>query len=326
MKKEVLKLLKNNQDKYFSGVKISEKLNVSRTAIWKVINKLKDEGYQIESVSSKGYRLIEKKDILNEEELAIMIDEYDFLHKSFYAKEIDSTNDFIKLEADKYKDLNMVSVSEKQLKGKGRLGRTWESNNGLYMSYLLRPNILPIEAPLFTQIGAAAVVLTFKELSNMDVKIKWPNDIVVDGKKICGILTELNAELNKVNYLVLGIGINLNQDSFNEELKEIATSYKIETGEILKPKRFLSVFLEKFDKLLKAFLEEKNISNTLDICREYSAIIGKEVNVIHNENIRKVKVKDINDKGQLIVINDSGKEEVIFYGEISIRGINKKYI
>jgi BirA family biotin operon repressor/biotin-[acetyl-CoA-carboxylase] ligase len=190
----------------------------------------------------------------------------------------------------------------------------------------LRPDISPIDAPLFTQIGAAAVIETFNSISDIDVKIKWPNDVVINGKKICGILTELNAELNKVNFIVLGIGINLNQINFDDELKDIATSYKIETGEGITLKKFLCVFLEKFNKLLIDFLVNKNIDSTLNICREKSVIIGKEVNVINNGNIRKVNVIGINDKGQLVVINEEGNEEAIFYGEVSIRGIDKLYI
>jgi BirA family biotin operon repressor/biotin-[acetyl-CoA-carboxylase] ligase len=326
MKKRILKLLKINKDIYLSGTKISEKLNVSRTAIWKVINRLKEEGYKIESVSSKGYKLIENKEILNDSELSLIIEKYDFLDKSFYYKEIDSTNDVLKKAANKYGYENLLAISEKQNKGKGRLGRVWQSDDGLYMSYLLRPDISPIDAPLFTQIGAAAVIETFNEISDIDVKIKWPNDIVINGKKICGILTELNAELNKVNFIVLGIGVNLNQIEFNDELKDIATSYKIETGEVITLKNFLCVFLEKFNKLLMDFLVNKNINSTLNICREKSVIIGKEVNIINNGNIRKVKVIGINDKGQLVVINEEGNEEAIFYGEVSIRGIDKLYI
>jgi len=326
MEKEILKLLKSNKDIYLSGAKISIQLKVSRTAVWKVIKKLREQGYNIESVSSKGYRLTENEQKLNNSELALIVEKYDFIDNSFYFGEIDSTNDVLKRESNNYDFKNLLAVSSKQTKGKGRLGRIWQSDDGLYMSYLLRPDISPIDAPLFTQIGAAAIIQTFNEISDIDVKIKWPNDIVIDGKKICGILTELNAELNKINYIVLGIGINLNQIEFSDELASIATSYKIETGECLKLRNFLEVFLEKFDILLKEFLNEKNIENTLNICRNKSIIIGKEVNIINVNNVRKVEVININEKGQLMVINENGEEEAIFYGEVSIRGIDKLYI
>ncbi|MDM8533486.1 biotin--[acetyl-CoA-carboxylase] ligase [Clostridiaceae bacterium HSG29] len=326
MEKEILKLLKANKDIYLSGAKISIQLNVSRTAVWKVIKKLREKGYNIESVSSKGYRLVENEHRINDSELALIIEKYDFIDKSFYYDEIDSTNDILKRESNNYSFKNLLAVSSKQTKGKGRLGRVWESNDGLYMSYLLRPDISPIDAPLFTQIGAAAIIETFNEISDIDVKIKWPNDIVINGKKICGILTELNAELSKINYLVLGIGVNLNQIGFNDELSSIATSYKIETGKDLNLRDFLEVFLKKFDILLKEFINEKNIEKTLNICRKKSIIIGKEVNIINANNIRKVEVIDINEKGQLLVLNEKGEEEAIFYGEVSIRGIDKLYI
>ena len=326
MKKKVLELLKDNKNSYFSGAKISDELKVSRTAIWKVINKLREDGYNIESVSSKGYKLIENEEFLNDSELSLLIEKYNFIDKSFYYKEIGSTNDILKKMESTYNNMSLLAVSEKQINGKGRLGRVWQSDNGLYMSYLLRPNISPVDAPLFTQIAAAAIVETFNEISDIDVLIKWPNDIVVNGKKICGILTELNAELNQVNYIVLGIGVNLNQVSFNTEIEDIATSYRIETGESISLKIFLVVFLKKFNNLLKEFLDDNNIKSTINICREKSVIIGKEVNIINNKNIRKVKVIDINDKGQLMVINENGNKEAIFYGEVSIRGIDKVYI
>lgn len=325
MKKEVLRFLKENQGEYFSGEKISEALGVSRTAIWKKIKKLKEEGYNIESISSKGYKLIESEDVLNNEEILLLTDEYNWIDKVYYFDTIDSTNDELKRRAFEEKG-NLVAISKEQTKGRGRLGRTWESKDGIYMSYLIRPEILPENASLFTQIGAAAMISTFKVLSDVDVKVKWPNDIVINGKKICGILTELNAELNKVNYIILGIGVNLNQEKFNEELENIATSLFIETSKKQSYKKFVEVFLKEFDILLKEFVDNNNIEISLKICRDESAVIGKEINIINGENIRQVKAIDLNEKGQLVILNENNEKEEIFYGEVSIRGIGKEYI
>jgi BirA family biotin operon repressor/biotin-[acetyl-CoA-carboxylase] ligase len=183
LKKKVLKLLKENKEGYISGGAMSKALDVSRTAIWKVINKLRNEGYMIESVSSKGYRLIDDEQLRSDEELNILLEPYTYFDEGFFYETIDSTNNVLKRNAkDKY-NKNLVAVSQGQTKGKGRLGRVWESNEGLYMSYLIRPNIMPMEASIFTQIAAAAVIETFKGISNLDVRIKWPNDVVINGKK-----------------------------------------------------------------------------------------------------------------------------------------------
>jgi len=326
LKKEVLKLLKENREGYLSGGEMSKFLDVSRTAIWKVINKLREEGYKIESVASKGYRLIDDEEIRSDEEVNILLEPYKYFDEGFFYETIDSTNDVLKRKAGERNSKNLVAISKVQSKGKGRLGRVWESNQGLYMSYLIRPDIMPMAAAIFTQIAAAAVVKTFKEISDLDIKIKWPNDIVVNGKKICGILTELNAELNKVNYLIVGIGINLNQEVFNESLQDIATSYKIETGKNLKINDFLAPFIKNFHGLISAFIEEKSYKEAIRICREYSAIIGKKVNILNGDNKRTVEVLDLTEDGQLLVLNENQNEERVFFGEISIRGIGKDYI
>ncbi len=326
MKKQVLRLLKEKKEGYLSGGAMCKELDVSRTAIWKVINKLREEGYKIESVPSKGYQLIDDEQLRSHEELNILLEPYIHFDQGFFYNTIDSTNNVLKRKAEVWDNKNLVAVSKHQSEGKGRLGRVWESTEGLYMSYLIRPDIMPGEAAIFTQIAAAAVVKTFKELSDLDIKIKWPNDIVVNGKKICGILTELNAELNKIHYLVVGIGINLNQEVFNEDLQDIATSYKIETGKNLSIKDFLEPFMNIFHGLLRVFIEEGSFENAIHVCREYSAIIGKKVNLINGKNRRRVTVIDLTKDGQLLVLNEKKEEEKVFFGEVSIRGIDKDYI
>ena len=326
MKKDVLRLLKENSEGYLSGGEMSRLLDVSRTAIWKVINKLREEGYKIESVSSKGYRLIADDQLHSDDEVSILLEPYKYFDEGFFYESIDSTNDVLKRKAKERCTKNLVAISKEQTMGKGRLGRVWESKQGLYMSYLIRPDIMPMAASIFTQIAAAAVVKTFKEISDLDIRIRWPNDIVVNGKKICGILTELNAELNKVHYLIVGIGINLNQEVFNESLQDIATSYKIETGKNLKIKDYLEPFLKNFHSLVSTFMEKRDYKEAIQICREYSAVIGRKVNILNGDNKRTVEVLDLTEDGQLLVLNENKIEEKVFFGEISIRGIGKDYI
>jgi len=326
LKKQVLKLLKENKEEYISGGEMCKALDVSRTAIWKVMNKLREEGYTIESVPSKGYQLIADDQLRSNEELNILLEPYTYFDQGFFYASVDSTNNVLKRKAKDYANKNLVAVSQHQSKGKGRLGRVWASDKGLYMSYLIRPDIMPMAAGIFTQIAAAAVVKTFEEVSDLDVEIKWPNDIIVKGKKICGILTELNAEINKIHYLVVGIGVNLNQEVFNEDLQDIATSYKIETGKNLNIKDFLEPFLNYFHSFVSVFLEENSFEKAIAICRKHSAIIGKKVKLMNGKDKRIVQVIDLTKDGQLLVLNEKKENEVVFFGEVSIRGIDKDYI
>ena len=233
VKKKILKMLKQNNDDFLSGEKISDKFGVSRSAIWKHINTLKEEGYEIESVPRKGYRIIASPDILTLEE----VEEYlttDFIGRNiYYFDSLSSTNIKAKEIATKSKEGTIV-IAEEQTKGKGRLGRSWLSpkGKGIWMSIILKPKVAPIKVAKITLIGAAAVNQGLKDIG-IKSYIKWPNDIVIDGKKVCGILTEMSCELNMINYCIMGIGINVNLDKedFSKDLIDTATSLKSIAGE-----------------------------------------------------------------------------------------------
>lgn len=323
MRKEILKTLLENTDKYISGEDISNKFGVSRTAVWKAIKQLKEQGYEIESISRKGYKLIEKSTGLNSDELALLIKSETHPYYFKCEKKIDSTSTELKRLANKGVDEWTVVLAEEQREGRGRLGRQWISNvgEGIYMSLLLKPDIQPYHAAKITQIAASAVTLAVREVTGLPVLIKWPNDIVVNGKKICGILTELSAELNQINYVILGIGINVNGDVFDSEIAHKATSIKAELGieGSLDRKLILKKFYEHFDLLYQAFLEEKSAHRAIELCREYSAIIGTTVRVIRRQQTEDVTVLDITDEGELLVRHIDGREEVIISGEVSIR-------
>ena len=157
----------------------------------------------------------------------------------------------------------------------------------------------------------------------IDYKIQWRNDSVIDGKKVCGILTEMSCELNIINYMVIGIGINANldQDDFSDELKDKATSLKITSGEAIQRKKLLALVLNHFEKLYDSFKEDLDLKETIEICRKYSALIGKEIQIIQNGNIRIGKAMDISDEGELLVKFEEGIEH-IYSGEVSVRGLN----
>ncbi|WP_010234234.1 biotin--[acetyl-CoA-carboxylase] ligase [Clostridium arbusti] len=328
MKDEILRLLKGNVEGFISGQEISEKFGVSRTAIWKYINQLKIDGYEIEAISKKGYRLISSPDILTNEEIAGSLNTKYIGRSIIHFDSIDSTNNKAKELALLDEKNGTVIISEEQTMGKGRMGRNFISpkGKGIWMSIILKPDINPLNVAMVTQIGAAAINKAFREMK-IETLIKWPNDILLNKKKICGILTEMSAELTKVNFLVMGIGINVNLDEgdFTEEVKEMATSVKIETGKSLSRKEIVSRILNNFEVLYEDFIEREDIEKTISICRENSILIGREIRVIKRENSINAKVLDIDNKGELVVQYEDGKRENLISGEISIRGM-KSYI
>lgn len=323
MKNKILRILKNSED-FVSGEKMSEEFKMTRSGIWKYINMLKEDGYKIESVPRKGYRIVSSPDLLTYEE----IEEYiktDYIGRNLqYYQSIDSTNKKAKDIAFDEKE-GTVLIAEEQLEGKGRMGREWISpkGKGIWMSIILKPKVEPMAVSKITLLGAAAV---HKALENMNInsKIKWPNDILINNKKVCGILTEMNCELNMINYVVIGIGINvnLNDNDIPEELKHKATSIKISQGGEIDRKKLVGNILNEFEKLYIPFREKGNAKRAIDICRANSAIIDKEVKVIQGEEVKIGKVIDLNENGELMVELGNGHVENIFSGEISIRGID----
>lgn len=324
MKEKILKLLKDNQNEFVSGQEVSEQLKVSRTAIWKYINGLKEEGYEIESVSRKGHMLLSTPDILNYEEISEYLQTKYIGREIHYFDSIDSTNTKAKELAYTSEIEGIVVIAEEQTNGRGRLGRNWSSPNkkGIWMSIVLRPQIEPIDAAKITQVAAAAV---WKGLNQIGIKtqIKWPNDIVLNSKKVCGILTEMSGELNRLNYLVVGIGINANTgiDEFPKEIRNMATSLKIETGKEIKRKKLIALILNNFEELYNDLISKGSIDKAIKICIENSALIGKKVRLNLKGEEKEAKAIDISEDGQLIVQDNEGNISKIISGEVSVRGL-----
>lgn len=324
MKEQIVNLLKENENNFVSGEKISEALGVTRAAVWKYIKQLKEEGYNIESVSRKGYKLTNSPDRLSFHEIAPNLKTKFIGRKIIYLESIDSTNNEAKKLAAEGEKEGTVVISEEQTMGRGRLGRNWVSPQykGIWMSIILRPEVDPIHMAKVTQIGAAAVCRATLEMG-IKTLIKWPNDIVLNGKKLCGILTEMSAELNRVNYAVIGIGINVNteEEDFKDEVRKVATSIKIEQGYDTKRKELIANVLNNFEELYEEFLDNGNIESSIKICKENSALIGKEIKVIEKGSSVKAKALDLTNEGRLIVEFENGKIEEIISGEVSVRGI-----
>ena len=233
-KSDILTLLRNSRD-YVSGQQLCDQFGVSRTAVWKAINQLKEEGYRIEAVSHKGYRLLESPDVLSRSEVLSRLKTKWAGQQLFYLEETGSTNIDAKRYAEEGEPHGTTVIAEKQNAGRGRRGKYWESPPGsaIYMTIMLKPDFAPDKASMLTLVMALSVAEAITEATGLQAGIKWPNDVVVNKKKVCGILTELNVETDYIRHVVIGVGINVNNgapEEFPEEIRETATSLRIEAG------------------------------------------------------------------------------------------------
>ena len=327
MKNDIVRLLKEKND-FISGEDISNMLGVSRAAIWKHVKSLREEGYEIESFSRKGYRLIQSPDILSQNKISKYLGTSIIAREMIYFDTISSTNTKAKEMADKGAEDGTVIISEEQKGGRGRFGREWTSpkHKGIWMSIILRPHVNPNDISIVTQVAAASVVEAGLEMG-FDFYVKWPNDIIMNDKKVCGILTEMSGELNHINYVVLGIGVNVNQDidDFPDDLRERASSVKIESGKYVSRQELCAKILNHFETLYDSFLRDKKGIRAITICREKSILIGKDVRVMRGNDTFDAKVLDLNSAGELVVRKKDGAEERLFSGEVSVRG-KKGYV
>lgn len=323
MRDKVLELLDSGDD-YISGQTICDKLNVSRTAVWKVIAKLKEEGYEIEAVRNKGYKIVAAPKALSANAIKTALNRVGITkYNVVYEDEIDSTNTRAKIMAEEGSPDRTLVVADMQKAGKGRKGRSFESlkGQGVFMTLMLRPDILPKNASMLTIIAATAVRMALHEVYGIDFGIKWPNDIIYDGRKVCGILTEMNTEMDSINYVVVGIGININNESFSEELSKVATSIKMITGKVQDNRDVLiAKVIKYFEKYYEVFLTKENLSIIRDDYDPYLVNAGKMVSVIGFKETFEAKAIGIDDYGELIIERDGVRDKVVS-GEVSVRGI-----
>ena len=233
MKTKILQELRQNSGGYVSGQELCQKFGVSRTAVWKAVKQLKEAGYVIQAVQNRGYQLVAAPDILSESEIASQLSTKWLGRKIRCYHELDSTNTEAKRIAEEAKNTDwhgMVITADMQTAGRGRRGRNWNSPHGagLFFTILLKPEIAPANAPMLTLVKAMAVVKGIQQVTGLASQIKWPNHIVLNGKKIVGILTEMSAQIDYVNHIVVGTGINVHHKEFPEEIAETATSLDLE--------------------------------------------------------------------------------------------------
>lgn len=322
MKGEILKLLKET-DGYVSGQELCRRFGVSRTAVWKVINQLKEEGYEIEAVRNRGYALKGAGDVLSEAELLSCLKTEWAGGRTVYFDATDSTNIQARRLAEAHAPHGTLVVSDRQDGGKGRRGRSWASPSGvgIWMSLILRPEIAPSSASMLTLAAALAVREGIQEETGLSPLIKWPNDLVLNGKKICGILTEMSTELMEIQYVITGIGINVNQREFPPEIRDTATSLSLEAGRSFRRSSLIAAILKAFEKDYEAFLKTGDLSLLLE---EYNACLvnrGKEVCILDPSGEYRAVAEGIDESGSLLVTLPDGTRREIISGEVSVRGI-----
>ena len=243
--------------------------------------------------------------------------------KIIYYQQLDSTNIEIARLAVNGAAHGTVVVADEQTAGKGRRGRKWQSPAGenIYMSILLRPDCVPDRAPMLTLVMAYSVAKVMRELGFADIQIKWPNDLVLSGKKICGILTEMKLKASEIDYVVVGVGINVNTSKFPEELKDTATSLYLESGRTFDRKTVVQSIVSHFEQAYGDFLETQNLSFLRDEYNNMLVNVGKEVRVLEPGNEYTAYAQGINSEGELLVRTKEGEEKLIYAGEVSVRGI-----
>lgn len=324
-KSDILTLLRNSQD-FVSGQQICTQLGVSRTAVWKVINQLKEEGYQIEAVSRKGYRLCASPDVLSIGEIASRLTTKWAGRKLYYFDETDSTNIAAKRYAEEGAPHGTTVIANMQTAGRGRRGRKWQSPPGsaIYMTIMLKPDFSPNKASMLTLVMAVSVADAISEATGLNAGIKWPNDIVVNAKKVCGILTEMNAELDYIHHVVIGVGINTNNGSpeeFPEEIRKTATSLKIESGVHISRAALIERILFHFEKNYDIFVSSLDLSGLMGAYDKYLLNLNAEVRVLDPLGEYSGIARGINSSGELLVEKENGEIVQVFAGEVSVRGV-----
>ena len=322
MKTKILTMLRGQQD-YVSGQQLCDFLGVSRTAVWKVIGQLKEEGYEIEAVKNKGYKLVKVPDILSESELESRICTKWAGRVVHYFDETGSTNNDCRRFMEEGAPHGVLVVADMQKAGKGRRGRTWISPPGtvIAMSIGLRPDFLPDQASRLTLVMALAVCKAVEETTGLAAGIKWPNDIVVNRKKVCGILTEMSAERDYIDNVIIGVGINVNQTDFDEEIAKTATSLRLESGCVQNRASIVQKVMDYFEVYYEEFVKTCDLSAIMKEYNEKLVNRDAQVRVLDPKGAFDGVAHGINDAGELIVTKEDGSDVAVYAGEISVRGI-----
>ncbi|MDD5119898.1 MAG: biotin--[acetyl-CoA-carboxylase] ligase [Candidatus Omnitrophica bacterium] len=314
MKEKILDYLNKEHD-YISGDQISKHLGISRQGLWKHIQELKDSGYEIVAVPHLGYRLESVPDRLFPFEISRQLNTKFIAKDIHYFEYLDSTMNMAMQLGMKSVPSGSLVLAESQTKGRGRLGRNWFSPKykGIYLSLILRPAIAPAISPVLTLLAAVSICEAVKKMLNLDVQIKWPNDVFINNKKFTGILTEMNAEIDKINFVVIGIGLNVNNDK--KSLIAQSASLKESCGRMVNRIALLQELLRRIENNY-FLLENKGAGPIIDKWRSFSLTLGKRVKVYcQNKHIEGCAV-DIDNDGSLLIRKDSGLIQKVSSGDV----------
>ncbi len=332
MKKELLQHFYQEPTQFTSGEKLSRRLNCTRAAIWKTIEELRKEGYQIEAVPNRGYRLLTTPDRLYPHEIQARLTTSWTGCQIQYHHRIPSTQQKAHELAKEGAAAGTLVIAEEQTGGKGRLGRAWHSpaGTGIWMSLILRPNMPLEQLPKLTLVTAVAIVDALREelqrgehtLPSEAIRIKWPNDIYLlrshkERKKVCGILTEVNAEIDRVNYCILGIGINVNQrtEDFPKELHDKAISLAIASGKPWNRVALVASILSHFEKAYETF-EEHGFQAMKSLWEERAFPVGTPIQVHLHDQLLHGTYQGITEQGALLFGHPNGQLQTIRSGDV----------
>ncbi|MFA5286772.1 MAG: biotin--[acetyl-CoA-carboxylase] ligase [Candidatus Omnitrophota bacterium] len=314
MEEKIIELLKDKQE-YLSGEELSETLKVSRQALWKHINFLRELGYDIAAVPHLGYRLISVPDRLYDFQVYQGLKTKSLGRKIFYFDSLNSTMDMATQLALKGAREGTVVLVETQTKGRGRLGRAWYSPKykGLYFSLILRPKISLDKASIITLLAGVSICEAIKEVLGLGLQIKWPNDILMHNKKLGGILTEIKAEVDEVNFIVIGVGLNINNES--KSLISGSTSLRENKDEQLSRINILQEVLYRLEVNYQ-ILDKKGAKPIIDKWRQYAVTLGRRVKVYSHKEHLEGEAFDIDSDGGLLIRNDSGITQKVIAGDV----------
>jgi BirA family biotin operon repressor/biotin-[acetyl-CoA-carboxylase] ligase len=314
----ILSFLTEGGDEFVSGAALSDKLGLSRTAVWKHVESLRKLGYRIDAAPARGYRLVEVPDRLTTLELSPLLATRDLGRTLHYEETLPSTNARAYELAQEGAFHGEVVLTEAQTAGKGRRGRSWSSPPGknLYFSAILRPELPPQRAPELTLVAAVALCETLRE-AGVKATIKWPNDVQIEGKKVAGILTELSADTERVHFVVLGVGVNLNAkpDDFPPELSEIATSVLISRGQSVPRALFTAALWTRLEQWLDVHTEE-GFASVRTAWKSMASTLGQDVLVRSEQKELRGVAEDLDEDGALLLRTPDGKLERVLAGDV----------
>jgi len=322
MKDEILKRLLAANGEAVSGQDLADSLGVSRTAIWKHMQTLQEEGYTFETVKKKGYVLTGVPNSLSPTQLALFLNTERLGREVHYFEVVDSTQTIAHKLAQEGAPHGTIVIGEEQTAGRGRMSRPWESakGTGIWMTIILRPDVSPQQASSFTLVVAVAVTMAIKSLyPHVEPAIKWPNDLLIRGKKCTGILTEMQAEADVVQALLVGIGINANQleDDFSPDIANIATSLRIAAGEEINRAALVATILQYLEQFTELFVQD-GFASIKELWEQMSCTIGQRIEVTTIRERFEGIASGITDEGVLQLTQSDGTIRTIYSGDIKI--------